>query len=63
MWDYTFAGNASVLETYISYLRHKIDDDRPAADPHGARRRLQPAPAARLAKRRDDQGGPQTALS
>src|SRR5205085_11514792 len=25
-WDYTFAGNASVLETYISYLRHKIDD-------------------------------------
>jgi two-component system OmpR family response regulator len=27
VWDYTFAGNASVLETYISYLRHKIDDD------------------------------------
>jgi two-component system OmpR family response regulator len=26
VWDYTFAGNASVLETYISYLRHKIDD-------------------------------------
>ena len=25
MWDYTFAGNASVLETYISYLRHKVD--------------------------------------
>jgi two-component system OmpR family response regulator len=29
VWDYTFAGNASVLETYISYLRQKID----AADP------------------------------
>jgi two-component system OmpR family response regulator len=29
VWDYTFAGNASVLETYISYLRHKID----ATDP------------------------------
>jgi two-component system OmpR family response regulator len=29
VWDYTFAGNASVLETYISYLRHKID----ASDP------------------------------
>jgi two-component system OmpR family response regulator len=29
VWDYTFAGNASVLETYISYLRHKIDDDGP----------------------------------
>jgi len=25
VWDYTFAGNASVLETYISYLRHKLD--------------------------------------
>ena len=25
VWDYTFTGNASVLETYISYLRHKID--------------------------------------
>ena len=30
VWDYTFAGNASVLETYISYLRHKIDDDESA---------------------------------
>jgi two-component system OmpR family response regulator len=29
VWDYTFSGNASVLETYISYLRHKID----AVDP------------------------------
>jgi two-component system OmpR family response regulator len=25
VWDYTFAGNASVLETYISYLRQKVD--------------------------------------
>jgi two-component system, OmpR family, response regulator len=29
VWDYTFAGNASVLETYVSYLRQKID----ATDP------------------------------
>ena len=29
VWDYSFAGNASVLETYISYLRHKVD----AVDP------------------------------
>jgi two-component system OmpR family response regulator len=29
VWDYTFTGNASVLETYISYLRHKIDDVDP----------------------------------
>ena len=26
VWDYTFSGNASVLETYISYLRHKVDE-------------------------------------
>ena len=25
VWDYTFAGNASVLETYVSYLRRKLD--------------------------------------
>jgi len=30
VWDYTFAGNASVLETYISYLRHKIDAETDA---------------------------------
>ena len=29
VWEYTFTSNASVLETYISYLRHKID----ATDP------------------------------
>src|SRR4051812_30674506 len=29
VWDYTFAGNASVLETYVSYLRHKIDEFDP----------------------------------
>ncbi|MCU1498608.1 MAG: two component transcriptional regulator, winged helix family, partial [Acidimicrobiales bacterium] len=29
VWDYTFAGNASVLETYISYLRQKIDTTDP----------------------------------
>jgi two-component system OmpR family response regulator len=29
VWSYTFAGNASVLETYISYLRHKVDEVEP----------------------------------
>jgi two-component system OmpR family response regulator len=29
VWDYTFSGNASVLETYISYLRHKVDSVDP----------------------------------
>ena len=52
VWDYTFAGNASVLETYISYLRHKVDDVEPHADPHCPRRRLQPpAPAGDIADR------------
>lgn len=27
VWDYDFGGNASVLETYISYLRQKIDGE------------------------------------
>jgi two-component system OmpR family response regulator len=30
VWDYDFGGDARVLETYISYLRKKIDRD----DPH-----------------------------
>ncbi|MEZ5234999.1 MAG: response regulator transcription factor [Acidimicrobiia bacterium] len=29
VWDYTFTGNASVLETYISYLRAKVDTVEP----------------------------------
>ncbi len=29
VWEYNFAGNASVLETYISYLRQKIDKGGP----------------------------------
>ena len=29
VWDYDFDGNASVLETYVSYLRQKVDADGP----------------------------------
>ncbi len=29
VWDYDFGGNASVLETYISYLRQKVDAEGP----------------------------------
>ncbi len=29
VWDYTFSANASVLETYISYLRQKVDRTDP----------------------------------
>ena len=30
VWDYDFGGDASVLETYISYLRRKVDRYDPA---------------------------------
>ena len=29
VWDYDFGGDASVLETYISYLRRKVDTVQP----------------------------------
>lgn len=29
VWDITFTSNASVLDTYVSYLRHKIDVEEP----------------------------------
>ena len=29
VWDYDFGGDARVLETYISYLRKKIDAEGP----------------------------------
>jgi two-component system OmpR family response regulator len=29
VWDYDFGGDANVLDTYIHYLRRKIDVDRP----------------------------------
>jgi two-component system OmpR family response regulator len=29
VWEYDFGGDARVLETYISYLRKKIDSDEP----------------------------------
>jgi two-component system OmpR family response regulator len=30
VWHYDFGGDASVLETYISYLRRKVDRNKPA---------------------------------
>jgi two-component system OmpR family response regulator len=29
VWDYDFGGDASVLETYVSYLRRKVDQVQP----------------------------------
>ena len=44
VWNYDFGGDSNVVETYISYLRKKIDTDRRAPDPHRARLRLLVAP-------------------
>ena len=63
VWDYTFAGNASVLETYISYLRHKIDEVGATAHPHRPGRGLQPAPPAGTRCRLSDLGGNSEALT
>jgi len=30
VWKYDFGGDASVLETYISYLRRKVDQVQPS---------------------------------
>ena len=46
VWDYDFRGERGIVESYISYLRRKIDTDGPRADPHHARRRLRAAAAA-----------------
>jgi two-component system OmpR family response regulator len=30
VWEYDFGGDANVVETYISYLRKKVDSEGPA---------------------------------
>ena len=30
VWDYDFRGEAGIVESYISYLRRKVDADEPA---------------------------------
>ena len=37
VWQYDFGGDASVVETYISYLRKKVDRVEPRAHPHRPR--------------------------
>jgi two-component system, OmpR family, response regulator len=37
VWDYDFRGEAGIVESYISYLRRKIDSDRPEALIHTKR--------------------------
>ena len=40
VWQYDFGGDGGVVETYIGYLRRKVDAGEPQADPHRPRRRL-----------------------
>ena len=40
VWQYDFNGEDNVVETYVSYLRRKLDDARAAAPAHRARLRL-----------------------
>ena len=46
VWRYDFGGDSSVVETYISYLRKKIDSGRAGTDPDRARIRLRDPPAS-----------------
>ena len=43
VWKYDFGGDGGIVETYIGYLRRKIDARRTEADPHHPRRRLHAA--------------------
>ena len=43
VWQYDFGGDGGVVETYIGYLRRKVDNGRAPADPHHPRRRLHAA--------------------
>ena len=54
VWEYDFGGDANIVESYISYLRRKVDTEEPAADPHPARRRLRAAAAPLEAGLRHD---------
>ena len=42
VWQYDFNGEDNVVETYVSYLRRKLDDGEPRLAPHRARLRLRP---------------------
>ena len=43
VWHYDFGGDANVVETYVSYLRKKLERHGPPLHPHHPPRRLRPA--------------------
>ena len=48
VWQYDFNGDDNVVETYVSYLRRKLDDGPRQAHPHRPRLRLHAARRRRL---------------
>ena len=46
VWHYDFGGDANVVETYVSYLRKKLER-RASADPHHPPGRLHAAGSPR----------------
>ena len=34
VWQYDFGGDANIVESYVSYLRRKIDTTEPRLHPH-----------------------------
>ena len=59
VWQYDFDGDGSVVETYISYLRKKVDKGRAPPDPH---RCAASATRSESPRRDDDQGATDAAL-
>ena len=51
VWNYDFRGDDNIVESYISYLRRKVDTVRAAADPHPARRRATSCASRRRERR------------
>ena len=50
VWRYDFGGDVNVVESYVSYLRRKVDTGEQAPNPHAAWGRLCPARAAMSAE-------------
>jgi two-component system OmpR family response regulator len=52
VWNCDFGGDSRIVESYISYLRRKIDRQEPTTDSHDPRCRVHTATAPRCARRR-----------
>ena len=62
VWNYDFGGQANVVELYISYLRKKIDADRPPMIHTMRGAGLRPAPGGLMAAPAPGSGEPPAAV-